>query len=172
MSLHDQIAASLVGLKGLASDVPKTIGWGAGSGPTIEVDFTAVDLLGCAFRELRVTADELKDVPFERVKTWADDLCRKVTYLLEHIAPLEVDAEAQTVLIRSTPPARKPAQTAFYEILVKAPGTLNLRRYTRAAGDPDRLPCDIRITNEVLVKLVGDLIDFPFSREAEPSAKA
>ena len=59
-----------------------------------------------------------------------------------------------------------------YEILVKAPGVLSLKRYTRAAGDPDRLPCDIRITNEVLVKLVGDLVDFPFSREAEPGAKA
>jgi hypothetical protein len=172
MSLHDQIAASLEGLKGLASDVPKTIGWAAGTGPTIEVDFTAVDLLGCAFRELRITADELKDAPVERLKAWADDLCRKVTYLLEHIGPLEVDAQAQTVLIRSTPPARKPAQTTFYEILVKAPGTLSLRRYTRAADEHDRLPCDIRVTHEVLVKLVGDLVNFPFSREADPRAKA
>ena len=77
---------------------------------------------------------------------------------------MELDAPAQTVLIRSTPPARKPAQTAFYEILVKAPGTLSLKRYTRAADEPDRQPCDIRITHEVLVKLVSDLVDFPFSR--------
>ena len=172
MSLHDQIAASLEGMKGLTFETPKTIGWAASGGPTVEVDFTAVDLLGCAFRELRITADELKDAPFERLKAWADELCRKVTYLLEHIGPLEVDTQAQTVLIRSIPPARRPAQTAFYEILVKAPGVLSLRRYTRAAGDPDRLPCDIRITHEVLAKLVGDLVDFPFGREAEPIAKA
>jgi len=172
MSLHDQIAASLEGMKGLSFEAPKTIGWAAGGGPTVEVDFTAVDLLGCAFRELRIDVNGPHDVPFERVKTWAEDLCRKVTYLLEHIGPLEIDAQAETVLIRSTPPARKPAQTAFYEILVKAPGTLSLRRYSRAAGEPDRLPCDIRITHEVLVKLVDDLVDFPFNREAEPSAGA
>jgi hypothetical protein len=172
MSLHDQIAASLEGMKGLAFEVPKTIGWAAGGGPTVEVDFTAVDLLGCAFRELRIAANELNNVPFERLKAWADDLCRKVTYLLEHIGPLEVDTQVQTVLIRSTPPARQPAQTAFYEILVKAPGVLSLKRYTRAAGEPDRLPCDICTTHEVLVKLVGDLVDFPFNREAEPTPKA
>jgi hypothetical protein len=172
MSLHDQITASLEGMKGLSFEVPKTVGWAAGVGPTVEVDFMAVDLLGCAFREMRVTVNELKDLPFERVKAWAENLCRTVTYLLEHIGPLEIDAQAETVLIRSTPPARKPAQTAFYEILVKAPGTLSLRRYTRARGEPDRLPCDICTTHEVLVKLVGDLVDFPFSREAEPSAKA
>jgi hypothetical protein len=158
MLLHDQIAASLKVLQGLASDAPKTVGWVAGGGPTVEVDFTGVDLLGCAFRELRITADAFRNAPFERLKAWADDLCRKVTYLLEHIGPLEVDAEAQTMLIRSTPPTREPSQTTFYEIIVKVPGTLSLRRFARAPGEPDRLPCDVRLTHEVLVKLVGDIV--------------
>jgi hypothetical protein len=158
MLLNEQITQSLAGLMGLASDVPKTVGWSEGVGPTVEVDFTAVDSLGCAFRELRVSADELKNVPFETLKAWADDLCRKVTYLLEHIGPLELDSQAQTVLIRSTPPTREPEQTTFYEILVKAPGTLNLRRYSRALRHSDREPCDIRIIHEVLLKLVADIL--------------
>jgi hypothetical protein len=158
MLLHEQIIQSLAGLKGLASDVPKTVGWSAGGGPTVEVDFTVVDSLGCAFRELRLSAEELKNVPFDALKTWADELCKKVTYLLEHIGPLELDAEAQTVLIRSTPPARQPDQTTFYEMLVKAPGTLNLRRYTRGAHSADRQSCEMQTTHEVLVKLVGDIV--------------
>ena len=158
MLLNEQITQSLAGLKGLASDVPKTVGWSAGGGPTVEVDFTAVDSLGCAFRELRLSAEELKDVPFDRLRAWADEFCRKVTYLLEHIGPLEVDAEAQTVLIRSTPPTRQPGQSAFYEMLVQAPGRLSLRRYTRAAHHPDRQSCDMQSTHEVLVKLVGDIV--------------
>src|SRR6516225_8154958 len=125
MLLHEQITQSLAGLKGLASDVPKTVGWSAGGGPTVEVDFTAVDSLACAFRELRLAAEELKSVPFDSLKAWADELCRKVMYLLEHIGPLEADAEAQTVLIRSTPPTRQPDRTTFYEMLVKAPGVLS-----------------------------------------------
>jgi hypothetical protein len=158
MLLHEQITQSLAVLKGLASDVPKTVGWSAGGGPAVEVDFTAVDSLGCAFRELRISAEELKNVPFDRLRAWADELCRKVTYLLEHIGPLEADAEGQTVLIRSTPPARQPEQTAFYEMLVQAPGRLSLRRYTRAAHEADRRPCDMQTTHEVLVKLVGDIV--------------
>lgn len=158
MLLHEQITQSLAGLKGLASDVPKTVAWVAGGGLTVEIDFTAVDSLGCVFRELRLSADELKSVPFDTLKAWADDMCRKVTYLLENIVPLELDAEAQMILIRSNPPTRLPAQTAFYEMLIQAPGSLNLRRYTRAADHSDRQPCDIHLTHEVLVKLVDDIV--------------
>jgi hypothetical protein len=163
MLLHQQISESLAVLKGLAADVPKTVGWAIDRGATVEdatveIEFTAVDSLGCAFRELRLSAEELKIVPFETLKTWADDLCKKVTYLLEQLVPLERDAEGETVLIRSVPPTRQPDQSAFYEILVKAPGTLNLRRYTFAANEPDRQACDIQITQQALVKLVGDIV--------------
>ena len=158
MLLQEQITQSLAGLKGTAFDVPMTVGWSAGVGPLIEVDFTVVDSLGCAFRELRVTADEFREGPFDRLKTWAENLCSKVTYLLEHIGPLEADVEAQTVLVRSTPPTRRPDQTTFYEMLVQAPGVLSLRRYARPAGHGDRTACDIQITHEVLVKLVQDIV--------------
>lgn len=169
MLLNEQIIQSLAGLKGLASDVPKTVGWAAGRGPTVEIDFLAVDSLSCAFRELRLSADELKTVPFETLKVWADNLCQKVTYLLEHIGPLELDTAAETVLIRSTPPTRQSDQTAFYEILVKAPGALSLRRYTRGAHDAERQSSDIRITHEVLVKLASDLVAAIPSATSEPS---
>src|SRR5262249_49058236 len=158
MLLHEQMIQSLAGLKGLASDVPKTVGWSAGRGPTVEVDFTAVDSLGCAFRELRLSAEELKDVPFDALKVWADELCRKVTYLLEHIGPLELDAEGQTVLIRSTPPTRQPEQTTFYEMLIKAPGTLNLRRYIRGVQADDRQPFFMQTTHEMVVRLVSVIV--------------
>lgn len=158
MLLHEQIAQSLAGLKGTAPDVPKTVGWSAGLGPAVEVDFIAVDSLSCAFRELRVTADEFRDGPFDRLKTWAENLCRAVTYLLEHIGPLEADADAQTVLVRSTPPTRQPDRTTFYEMLVKAPGVLSLRRYTRPADNAERASCDIQVTHEVLAKLVQDIV--------------
>jgi hypothetical protein len=164
MFLHEQIRQSLSNLKGMAFGAPKTVAWSAGVGPVVEVDFTAVDSLGCAFRELRVTADEFRDGPFDQLKAWAENLCSKVTYLLEHIGPLEADAEDQTVLVRSTPPTRQPDQTMFYEMLVKAPGVLTLRRYARPADNSERTACDIQITREVLVKLVDDII------EAIPSA--
>jgi hypothetical protein len=166
MQLHEQIKQSLAGMKGANFDAPKTVGWAVGTGPVVEADFAVVDSLGCAFRELRVTADEFAAGPFDRLKTWADNLCHKVTYLLEHIGPLEADAEAQTVLVRSTPPNRQPDQTTFYEMLVKAPGVLTLRRYARPAGGGERIACDIQVTHEVLVKLVQDIV------AAIPSARS
>src|SRR5579863_6996733 len=159
MLLHEQITHSLAGLRGLDSDVPTTMEWFIEGGPAVAVDFAVVDSLSCGFRELRLSADELSNAPFEALQSWADSLCKKVTYLLEHIGPLENDAAAQTVLIRSTPPSKAPEQTSFYEMLIQAPGTLSLRRYTRAAHVAERTACDIRITHEVLVKLVADIVD-------------
>jgi hypothetical protein len=158
MLLHEQITRSLAELKGTDAEVPQTVGWLAADGPAVEVDFTVVDSLGCAFRELRVSAPQLQNAPVERLKAWADNLCAKVTYLLEHIGPLEVDAAAQTVLIRSTPPSKMPNLTTFYEVLIKAPGLVSLRRYLRSPGEADREACDIQITHEVLQKLVHDVV--------------
>lgn len=166
MLLHEQITKSLSGLKGLDSDVPTTVDWSLEGGAAVAVDFTVVDSLSCGFRELRISADELKNAPFDRLQDWANGLCQKVTYLLEHIGPLESDVAAQTVLIRSTPPFRQPEQTTFYEMLVQAPGTLSLRRYTRAIDAADRTACDIQITHDVLCRLVDDIV------AAVPSAPA
>jgi hypothetical protein len=124
----------------------------------VEVDFTAVDSLGCAFRELRVSADELRNASFDTLKNWAEVLCKRVTYLLEHIGPLELDLEAQIVLVRSTPPARLPEGTTFYELLVKSPGTLCLRRFNQPPHGTERQPIDIHVTQEVLLRLVRDIV--------------
>jgi hypothetical protein len=97
-------------------------------------------------------------VPFDRLETWAESLCKKVTYLLEHIGPLEADREAQSVLVRSAPPTKEPDRSSYYEMLVQAPGQLALRRYVRSAGSAGRVACDIQVTHEVLIKLVGDIV--------------
>lgn len=158
MNLHEQIARSLTELRGFASDVPTTVGWSADGGPTVEVDFTAVESLGCAFRELRVAAAELRDGPFDTLKTWADQICQKINYLLEPLRPLEIDAQSQVVLVRSAPPEKNGEQTSFYELQIASTGALSLRRYVCFGRDAQRESSDIRITHEVLVKLVSDLI--------------
>jgi hypothetical protein len=159
MLLREQISQSLVGLKGLSSPTPQTVGWSVDHGPAVEVDFTEVDSLSCAFRELRISADELKAAPLDALKAWADRLCERVTYLLEHMGPLEIDAEAQSILVRSTPPTKDASRTSFYEMLVKAPGVVSLRRYVRESATPDRQPVDIHVTNEVFLKLVCDIVE-------------
>jgi hypothetical protein len=159
MLLHEKIAQTLGGVNGMRSPIPQTVGWSVDGGPVVEVDFTAVDSLSCAFRELRVAADELKTAPIDALKVWADRLCQRVTYLLEHLGPLEADREAEMVLVRSTPPAKTAESTTFYEVLVKAPGIVSLRRYTRETADAGRAPVDMQMTHEVLLKLVRDIVE-------------
>lgn len=158
MLLEAQIIDSLAGLKGFTSDVPKTVGWSVGAGPAVEADFLAVESLGCACRELRVVAAELRDKPFDSLKSWAEQVCRRVNYLLEPIGPLEIDAETQQVLVRSKTPAKSADQTAYYEMLFAAPGSLRLRRYVRPAQSAQSQICDMRLTQEVLLKLVDDIV--------------
>ena len=81
-----------------------------------------------------------------------------MTYLLEHVGTLEHDAAAETVLIRSAPPARQAEKTTFYEIVLHAPDTLTLRRYRRVTRDADREQIDLQMTHEVLEKLSTDLV--------------
>jgi hypothetical protein len=77
------------------------------------------------------------------------------------IGPLEVDAAGHQVLIRSTPPDERPAGVKFYEIILTShsSGNCTLRRYESEQGTIGRVPVDIQLTHEVLLKLVGDLLD-------------
>lgn len=162
MKLHDQVAQSLAQLQQTSWVAPHVAVWTTEGQATIEVAFTTVDRMSCAFRELRVTWPA-GAVPhaFDTLKAWADEICRKATYLLEPLAVLEADATAQALLVRSNPPGREPTQVAYYEVPIQSPGTLCLRRYVCEAGDGDRVQVDIQATHEVLQKLVRDLVAVP-----------
>lgn len=159
MSLNEQISQTLAAMKGFSSESPRAVGWTAEGGPTVEADLTAVDSLSCALRELRIGAPELAAAPIEALREWANQVCQRVTYLLEPVGSLEADTEARAVLIRSTPPATIEGRKAFYEMWVKAPGVVSLRRYLRAPGAGERQAIDLQITQEALLKLVRDIID-------------
>lgn len=156
---HNQsLPRVLSDLQGLTADTPQTASFSPADGIDIHIDFTTVDSLACAFRELRVSGPAIASVPFATLSNWANALCQRVTYLLEHVGTLEQDAEAAMVLIRSTPPARQAEKTTFYEIVLHAPDTLTLRRYRRVTRDADREQIDLHMTHEVLEKLTADLV--------------
>jgi len=159
MSLSDQIAQTLTTMKGFASESPRTVGWTVDAGPTVEAELTAVDSLSCALRELRIAAPEFATASLTALEAWADRVCQRVTYLLEHIGPLEADAAAQAVLVRSTPPTNVEGRKSFYEMWVKAPGVVSLRRFNHAPGDASRQQVDLQITHEALLKLLRDVVE-------------
>lgn len=160
MGLRDSLNRELVAQRGLNVVIPvrTTV---VDNGLTLEVDFLAIDTLGCAFEQLALVVPRLQAAAFDQLKTWAHDLSRRITYLLEQIAPLEYDEAAGEVLIRSTPPDQLPDGAQFYEILLqsRSGGRFTLRRYRSIKGQAGRQPAPLTMTHEVLLKLTDDLVD-------------
>ena len=120
----------------------------------VECELASVDSLGVLVQRLELHATQLAGLSTERLKEIAEDLARRVRYLLEAIAPIEADPEGCSVQMRSVPPYRSENVTSYYEVLVTA-GAISLKRYKKGRGEP-RQPEPYAITREVLFRLVDD----------------
>ena len=161
MSLKTTLSAELKKLAGLTVTVPRPASLTAPGNVDLAIDFIAVDSMSCSFREIRLRVPALASAGVDRLREWAESFCERVTYLLEHIGPIEVDSEQGRVLVRSTPPDQQDDGMLFYEVLLQshANGNFSLRRYRTSKGDAGRAQVDMQTTHEVLLKLVDDLVD-------------
>lgn len=127
----------------------------------VQLDFLEVDRLSCSLRELRLNVPSLSQADSDLLNEWADALCRRITYLLENMGPLEFEPDAGRVLIRSTAPTQNSGSRMFYEVLLHANsnGSFSLKRYESVKGQPGRTAVDLQLTHEVLSRLVSDLVD-------------
>jgi len=116
--------------------------------------------MSCSCREVRMRVPALAGAGSDVLKKWADALCGRVTYLLEHLGPLEIDTDGKQVLIRSKSPDKRDNATTFYEVLLQSQGAgiFTLRRYRRENAGAPREHVDLRTTHELLEKLADDLI--------------
>jgi len=124
-------------------------------GRRITGELVALDSLACAFTHVSVEIDALAGATIERLKRVGEKLSAKLTYLLEAIHPIEVDAEQCVVQMRSVPPERDENGTSYYELLVRRDGHLNLSRYAKQPGD-QRHTIPAHVTREVMARLMGD----------------
>lgn len=160
MGLRQDLQLELQHQQGLSGSAPVRSTLTDG-GLTLEIDFLAVDSLGCSFEQLTLAASAMNGAAFDALKTWARSLSRRITYLLEQIGPLEFDEQAGEVLIRSTPPDHLPDGAQYYEILLQSQqgGRFCLTRYRSVKGQPGRTQTPLTMTHEVLLKLADDLVD-------------
>ena len=160
MSLSQALSQELTRLVGLNTTPPTTFTLPTTDGLDMAVDFTVVDSLSCAFRELRIDAPHLAGASFATLKKWAEDLSQRITYLLENLGPLEFDPITQQVLIRSKSPDQRTGGARYYEILLQcqSSGRFFLRRYYSNPAQAGRDQVDLQMTHETLLKLVDDLV--------------
>lgn len=127
----------------------------ADTGQQLRCDLVALDTLACSFTSLKLASTTLAGAALDKLTAVANHLSRRLTYLLEPISPVEIDALGCLVQMRSNPPSKDADGTSYYELLVSRSGDLSLCRYSRAAGS-SRTPIPAHVTREVLLRLVAD----------------
>jgi hypothetical protein len=111
--------------------------------------------LAVSFNILRLATPELASATPDDLERIGKSLSDRLTYLMEPIAPIELDSEACIVQLRSNPPQRDDDGRSYYELLVNRGGQIALSRYRKDNGNA-RQPIDATVTREVLLRLVGD----------------
>jgi hypothetical protein len=111
--------------------------------------------LAVSFEQLRIATSELASASTAELERIGKSLAERLTYLMEPIRPIEVDAASCTVQLRSNPPQRDDDGRTYYELLVRCGGEIKLARYRKEnASARRRIPATV--TREVLTRLVRD----------------
>jgi hypothetical protein len=122
---------------------------------SVRCDLSEVTSLAVNVGALTLETSELATAGVDQLEDLSRELSARVNYLLEPIGPVEIDADACTVQMRSMPPQKDDDGRNYYELLVRRGGELSLHRYRKEPGQP-RTAIPATLTREVLVRLVGD----------------
>jgi hypothetical protein len=141
--------------RGVSPDAPKKLELDLASG-RLTCQVLQADSLACALADLRLTLHPARSWSKQDLRRLGTTLAQRVQYLLEPIAPIELDADGVVLQMRSTRPSADEDQSrSYYELLIRRE-ELELRRY-RAPGGTPRESIPITLTHEALGRLVGDM---------------
>jgi hypothetical protein len=113
------------------------------------------NVLAVSFNQLRLATDELASADVAKLERIGKALAGRLTYLMEPIAPIESDATACVVQLRSSPPQRDDDGRSYYELIVRRGGEIALARFRKENGGA-RQQIAATVTREVLLRLIGD----------------
>ena len=116
-----------------------------------------VDNVGVSFKRFDYQSSNLAAATVDSLKSLSAKIQQRLTYLLEPISLLEVDAESVSIQMRSSPPQVGDDGRSYYELLVRRGGEVTLRRYHTAAGQPRQI-VPANVTREVLARLADDFV--------------
>lgn len=153
MNYHDTIALEInavVVAGGRKFSAPADNGSGV-----LVADMAEADTLSVSLESLEFKSDRLANSDTRELSRIADQLSKKLTYLLEPLRVIEIDGDAGAVQMRSHPPYERSQQTRYYEVLVQRGGSISLIRYERLPGEPRKAIRAI-VTTEVFYRLADD----------------
>ena len=128
-------------------------------GRTLYLEGLQADSLSCRLTAATVRSNRREDnLSAVQVKAWANSIAGKVTGLLESLRVLEVDETQAVALLRSEKPAVRTDEVLYYEAMLKADLTCELRRYAASTGEgKPRQSIPFTLTHESLAKFVDDV---------------
>jgi hypothetical protein len=121
------------------------------------LNLTALDSVGVAFDSLEFVTTDRQDWSSDALNAWGQRLAARVTYLLEPLRVLEIDAGGGEVQIRSQAPTVRAEQRGFYEVRLFRQGLLRLERYVFDDVTRQRQKTPCQFTREVLERLADDI---------------
>lgn len=150
MTLHAQLEQQLAALGGGPARVTVE------SPPrTLICELAELNTLAVLLNSLSLRTSELAHASAADLRRISESLSARLTYLMEPISPIEIDAEGCVVQLRSSPPQRDDDGRTYYELLVRRGGEISLARYRQEdAAGRRRVPANL--TREVLLRLAGD----------------
>jgi hypothetical protein len=127
-------------------------------GLTIRCELQEAQRLGCALTQIELVADSPRRLDPNELADRAQQICSKVTYLLEPLQPIEVDGLAKTALVRSRTPRKADGAISYYELLTSSDCHTSLRRYCFDESQRKRRLVEFLLTNDQLELLLDDLL--------------
>lgn len=127
-------------------------------GHRLSLQLTAAGPVGLAFDHLNYATADRSDRPATALRTWADRLAAKLTYLMEPLVVLEIDPIAGAAELRSQSPTERGELRSYYEVRMNRSGELRLSRVAFDAVTRHRRPVPCQMTVEVLERLADDLV--------------
>jgi hypothetical protein len=124
----------------------------------LALDARAAGPLGVELDALEFHADgPERDV--DALRAWGERLAARVTYLMEPLVLVEVDAQGVEVELRSQSTTRRDGLRNYYEARLDRNGRVRLTR--RAFDDTARRPREVpfQLSRETLERLADDLVD-------------
>jgi len=123
----------------------------------LTLHLTALDTVGLAFTALEFATTSRPEWSSEALKGWGDRLSSRVTYLMEPLKVLEIDAGGGEVQIRSQSPTPRPEKRGYYEVRLFRQGSLRMERFVLDEATRQRRPTPCQLTREVLERLADDI---------------
>ncbi len=157
MSLSRKIVAAVEAAAhaGATSPLPVT----ATEGPhSLTLDVETASPIGVSCHAVTFHVDRAQPLPLDALRAWGERIAARVTYLMEPLIPIEADAIAVEVLLRSKKPGQRPQRRVYYEARLQAAGNLTIGRVEFDETTRQRQPLPCQLTTETLERLADDLV--------------